>query len=126
MINHKLLFVLLSSLLLSACVKKVDTNIVTDKLEYTISYKNGTKTGEVSKICVATVIESCPTEIDYLRVKKYVCDLNNKLYIEDVEQDGFTCTTSLKSIFVNEQSSNKREAQQIKTENDLISLKENE
>ena len=42
MIKHKLLFVLLSSLLLSACAKKAEEEIVA-KYEFTIDYSNGIK-----------------------------------------------------------------------------------
>ncbi len=51
MIKHKLLFVLLSSLLLSACARKAQYN---EEVRYTISYTNGKVCGDF--ICKKTIL----------------------------------------------------------------------
>lgn len=61
MIKHKLLFVLLSSLLLSACARKAQYN---EEVRYTISYTNGKVSGDVYHSCYNLDNDSNPCSTD--------------------------------------------------------------
>ena len=99
MIKHKLLFVLLSSLLLSACARKAQYN---EEVRYTISYTNGKVSGDVYHSCYNLDNDSNPCSTDsgvVFKSNNYLCDLNDKLYFvsnsQNILQEGFTCTRSV-------------------------------
>lgn len=106
MIKHKLLFVLLSSILLSACAKKAEEEIVA-KYEFIIDYSNGIKSGSKSRICIDRVNDQqlCSTSLDFVQIDNYFCDMNNKLHIivnnERIIQEGYTCQSIVKDVFKN-------------------------
>ena len=99
MIKHKLIFVLLSCILLSACARKAQYN---EEVRYTISYTNGKVSGDVYHSCYNLDNDSNPCSTDsgvVFKSNNYLCDLNDKLYFvsnsQNILQEGFTCTRSV-------------------------------
>lgn len=110
MTKHKLLFIVLSCILLSACVKKAEKEIVA-KYEFIINYSNGIKSGSKSRICIDRVDDEqlCSTSLDFVQIDNYFCDMNNKLHIivnnERIIQEGYTCQSIVKDVFKNSSES---------------------